>query len=345
MATADLIQQIQAVLAEAEPQIKACSTPEELANTKASILGKKGSLGNILKGLKDVPGEDRPKVGAEANKIRDQIQQIIDQRTDAIQQAKIAQKISAEKIDVTLPGYARRLGARHPLTQTIEQMIGVLRKLGFSVVDGPEVETDFCNFEALNFPADHPARDMQDSIYIQPGVLLRTQTSTMQIRTMLGDKPPIKVVAPGAVYRNEAVDATHSTMFHQVEGLYVDENVSMAELKGTLEFFAREFFGAKTKIRLRPSFFPFTEPSVEVDVSCIFCGGKGCGICKQSGFIEVLGAGMVNPNLYGFVGYEPGKYTGFAFGMGVERIAMLLYGIDDIRLFYQNDVRFLEQFV
>ena len=338
----------------AEPEFKQAESLSTLNDLRTKYLGKKGAVSDVLKSLKDVDGKDRPRVGEAANLLRDKLGQLFDATRAKLEAAEIAARVERERIDVTLPGRKRQPGARHPLIQTRGRLLQAFTKLGFSVVEGPEIDTDFCNFEALNIPADHPARDDQDSLFVREGIVLRTQTSSVQIRTMLSQEPPIKVVAPGAVYRKDDVDATHSPMFHQIEGLYVDKNVTLEELKGTIEFFCKELFGSRTEIRLRSSYFPFTEPSVEADASCVFCSGKGCRVCKQTGWIEILGAGMVNPALYEKVGYQAEhkgptyperKYSGFAFGLGIERFAMMLYGIDDIRHFYENDVRFLEQFV
>ncbi len=321
------------------------ATVEDLFQFKSKFLGKSGALSEVLKGLRDASPEDRPKIGALANQLRDFFEQAIGERLRALEEVEINKKLQSERIDVTLPGRRKHMGAVHPLVQTQDRIIDVFTRLGFALITGPEVETEFCNFEALNVPADHPARDMQDTLYLKSGPLLRTQTSAMQVRAMLAQKPPLRLVMAGAVYRSESVDATHSAMFHQLECLCVDKNITMEQLKGTLEFFAKEMFGAKTKIRLRGSYFPFTEPSVEVDCSCVFCSGKGCRVCKQSGWIEILGAGMVNPAVFEKVGYAPGEYTGFALGMGIERVAMLLHDIHDLRLFYENDIRFLRQFL
>lgn len=321
------------------------SSMDELLQFKAKFLGKSGALSEVLKGLKDVSAADRPKIGGIANQLRDEFEKGVQARISEFENLEIEKKLSSERIDVTLPGRRKHIGGVHPLVQTQDRIIDIFSRLGFALITGPEVETDFCNFEALNVPADHPARDMQDTLYLKQGNLLRTQTSAMQIRAMLAQKPPLRFVMAGAVYRSESVDATHSAMFHQLECLCVDKNVTMEELKGTLEFFAKEMFGAKTKIRLRGSYFPFTEPSVEVDCSCVFCKGKGCKVCKQTGWIEILGAGMVNPAVFEKCGYAPGEYSGFALGMGIERIAMLMHDIHDLRLFYENDLRFLGQFL
>ena len=317
---------------------------EDLFQFKSKFMGKTGALSEVLKGLKDAAPADRPKVGGLANELRDAFESGIQARLRELEDVEIGKKLQAERIDVTLPGRRKHMGGVHPLVQTQDRIIDIFTRLGFALVSGPEVETEFCNFEALNVPADHPARDMQDTLYLPSGSLLRTQTSAMQIRAMLAQKPPLRLVMAGAVFRSEKVDASHTAMFHQLECLCVDKAVTMEELKGVLEFFAKEMFGAKTKIRMRGSFFPFTEPSVEVDCSCVFCAGKGCKVCKQSGWIEILGAGMVNPAVFEKVGYAPGEYSGFALGMGIERISMLIHDINDIRLLYDNDLRFLEQF-
>jgi phenylalanyl-tRNA synthetase alpha chain len=330
---------------EFEKGLSGPKSSEELILFKNKFLGKSGALSEVLKGLKDVAAQDRPKIGGLANQLRDAFEKAVAARLVDFENAEIEKKLSSEKIDVTLPGRRKHIGGVHPLMQTQDRIIDIFTRLGFALISGPEVETDFCNFEALNVPADHPARDMQDTLYLKDGHLLRTQTSAMQIRAMLAQKPPLRFVMAGAVYRSESVDATHSAMFHQLECLCVDKNVTMEELKGTLEFFAKEMFGAKTKIRLRGSYFPFTEPSVEVDCSCVFCKGAGCKVCKQTGWIEILGAGMVNPAVFEKVGYPSGEYSGFALGMGIERIAMLVHDIHDLRLFYENDLRFLSQFL
>lgn len=340
----NIIDKLNALKVEFEKGIVAVSTLDELLQFKAKFLGKTGALSEVLKGLRDASPEDRPKVGGLANTLRDSFEAGVQARLKDFENAEIEKKLKAERIDVTLPGRRKHMGAVHPLVQTQDRIVDIFARLGFSLISGPEVETEFCNFEALNVPADHPARDMQDTLYVKNGHLLRTQTSAMQIRAMLAQKPPLRLVMAGAVFRSENVDASHTAMFHQLECLCVDKHVTMEELKGVLEFFAREMFGAKTKIRMRSSFFPFTEPSVEVDCSCVFCAGKGCKVCKQSGWIEILGAGMVNPAVFEKVGYVPGEYSGFALGMGIERVAMLLNDINDIRHFYDNDLRFLEQF-
>lgn len=331
--------------AEFETGLPKVSTLDELLVFKSKFMGKSGALSEVLKGLKDVAPADRPKVGGLANQLRDLFETAAQARLQEFENKEIEKKLSSEKIDVTLPGRRKHIGGVHPLVQTQDRIVDIFTRLGFSLITGPEVETDFTNFEALNVPPDHPARDMQDTLYLKQGHLLRTQTSAMQVRAMLAQKPPLRLVMTGAVFRSESVDATHSAMFHQLECLCVDKNVTMEELKGTLEYFAKEMFGAKTKIRLRGSYFPFTEPSVEVDCSCVFCKGSGCKVCKQSGWIEILGAGMVNPAVFEKCGYPAGEYSGFALGMGIERIAMLMHDIHDLRLFYENDLRFLSQFL
>jgi phenylalanyl-tRNA synthetase alpha chain len=294
--------------------------------------------------LGSLPAAERPLVGAAANEAKRELEQLVDERLAAAQDAERARERAAARPDLTLPGRRPPLGVVHPLRRVEDEIVDVFAGLGFSVVEGPEIETDYNNFEALNFPADHPARDMQDTFFLPGDRLLRTHTSPVQIRTMKSVPPPVRVIVPGRVYRRDIADASHSPVFHQVEGLAVDRNISMGDLKGTLELFAREMFGARSKIRFRPSFFPFTEPSAEVDVLCFLCGGDGCRVCKQSGWLEILGSGMVHPNVLRNVGYDPEDVTGWAFGMGIERIAMLKYGVDDLRLFFDNDLRFLRQF-
>jgi phenylalanyl-tRNA synthetase alpha chain len=300
--------------------------------------------------LKAAPGAAKREVGQRVNQLKQKVEAEVEAALARAQGG--GSKLDAEKIDVTLPGIRRPLGVEHPIVRTMNDIVKVFRDMGYSVGEGPEIESDYYNFESLNFPANHPARDTQDTIFIsgqenrpqRDRLLLRTHTSPVQIRSMEKMKPPLRIVIPGKVHRNDAPDATHSPMFHQVEGLAVDEHITFGDLKGTLDHAMKAFFGSGVKTRFQPSFFPFTEPSAEVAISCVFCGGKGCRVCKYSGWVELLGAGMVDPALYSYVGYDPGKYSGFAFGMGVERIAMFMYGIDDIQLFYHGDVRFLEQF-
>lgn len=327
-------------------EVKAASDLKQLNQVRVSYLGKKGPITEVLRGMGKLSAEERPKMGALANMIRETITKAIENKNDELENEAVAKKLEAETIDVTLPGRAISTGNRHPLTKIIEEIEDLFIGMGYKVAEGPEVEHDYYNFEALNLPKGHPARDMQDSFYITEEILMRTHTSPVQARTMEKHegKGPVKIICPGKVYRRDNDDATHSHQFMQIEGLVVDENITMGDLKGTLEVFAKKIFGADREIRLRPSFFPFTEPSVEMDISCKICHGDGCRVCKQTGWIEVLGAGMVHPNVLKMAGFDPKKYTGFAFGMGPDRIAMLKYGIDDIRHFYTNDIRFLKQF-
>ena len=311
---------------------------------KIKYLGKKGELTAVLRGMGSLTPEERPIIGQLANEVRADIEEALSQKIKALQAAALEQKLKSEKLDVTMPGTPTPMGHMHPLTQVQRELENVFIGLGFSIAEGPEVELDYYNFQALNIPENHPARDTQDTFYITENVLLRTQTSPVQVRTMEHQKPPIRVISPGRVYRSDALDATHSPLFHQLEGLVVDKGITMGDLKGTLEIFAKKMFGESTKIRFRPHHFPFTEPSAEVDVSCFVCGGKGCRLCKGEGWIEILGAGMVHPFVLSNCGIDPEVYSGFAFGLGLERITMAKYGIDDIRLFYENDERFLEQF-
>ena len=319
-----------------------------LNDLRVAVLGKKGELTDILKGMKDLTNEERPKIGALANELRDEITGLLESKKTVIEAAIITQKLANESLDVTLPGKKVAKGNRHILTQTTEEIEDIFLGMGYKIVDGYEVETDYYNFERMNLPKDHPARDMQDTFYITPEVLLRTHTSPVQARTMDAHDfttGPRKMISPGRVYRRDTDDATHSHQFHQIEGLVIDENIAMSDLKGTLDMLVKKMFGAERKIRLRPSYFPFTEPSVEADISCFKCGGKGCNVCKSTGWIEVLGAGMVHPNVLEMAGIDSTKYSGFAFGLGQERIAMLRYGINDIRGFYLGDARLSEQFI
>ena len=318
-----------------------------LNNLRTVMLGKKGELTEILKGMKDLTNEERPVIGALANAFRDEFGAKFEAKKLEIEQAVMNAALESETLDVTLPGKAQKKGSRHILTQTQEEIEEIFLGMGYEIVDGYEVETDHYNFERMNLPKDHPARDMQDTFYITNEVLLRTHTSPMQARTMDDhdfSKGGLRMIAPGRVYRRDTDDATHSHQFHQIEGLVVDKNITMADLKGTLDLVMKKMFGQERELRWRPSYFPFTEPSVEVDISCFKCGGKGCNVCKHTGWIEILGAGMVHPNVLEMSGLDSSVYSGFAFGLGQERIAMLRYGINDIRGFYQGDVRFLEQF-
>ena len=312
----------------------------DLERIKNEFLGRKGVLNDLFGRIRDVEPARKGEFGGKVNQLKQEIHDAIESLINAQGSTDTGQS----GIDLTLPGVSYEKGTLHPLEQTLRDIKKIFHRLGFAVSEGPEIETEWRNFDALNFPPEHPARDMQDTFFLKNGSVLRTHTSPVQIRLMMEDKPPIRSIMPGRVYRNEAIDAGHYCLFHQVEGLYVDEGVTHGELKATLELFCKEYFGSDVKLRFRPSFFPFTEPSNEVDVSCFNCGGKGCNVCKKTGWLEILGCGMVDPNVFESVGYDSEKYTGYAFGMGVERIAMLKYGINDIRLFFENDVRFLKQF-
>ena len=336
---------VDAIAREAREAVAAARTAAELEQIRVKYLGRQGALTQLLRSLGTLPADQRPQVGAAANEAKRELEALVEARLVTAQEAERAQVRAATRPDLTLPGRRPPLGAAHPLRTVEDEIIEVFAGLGFSVVEGPEIETDYNNFEALNFPPDHPARDMQDTFFLPGDFLLRTHTSPVQIRTMQAQRPPVRVIVPGRVYRRDIADASHSPVFHQVEGLAVDRDISMGDLKGTLELFARELFGPRSKIRFRPSFFPFTEPSAEVDVLCFMCGGDGCRLCKQSGWLEILGSGMVHPNVLRNVGYDPEDVTGWAFGMGIERIAMLKYGVEDLRLFFENDLRFLGQFV
>ena len=315
-----------------------------LEQIRIQYLGKKGELTSVLRGMGALSPEERPIVGQMANDVRAEIETALKAKAEIQKNAELERKLIAEKIDVTMPSAVPAPGKLHPLTQVQRTIEDIFIGMGFSIAEGPEVEYDYYNFQALNIPENHPARDTQDTFYITENILLRSQTSPVQVRTMENQKPPIRIISPGRVYRSDAVDATHSPLFHQIEGLVVDKGITMGDLKGMLETFAKTLFGNDTRLRFRPHHFPFTEPSAEVDVSCFVCGGKGCRVCKNEGWIEILGAGMVHPYVLSNCGIDPNEYSGFAFGMGVERIAMKYYGIDDMRLLYENDVRFLEQF-
>ncbi len=316
----------------------------ELEQMRVAYLGKKSELATVLKGMASLTAEERPIIGQLGNSVRNAIEEAFENAKKRVTELETLKKIEAEKLDVTLPASKLATGTLHPLTKVQAQLEDIFLGMGFTIAEGPEVETDYYNFTALNTPEFHPARDVQDTFYITDKVLLRSQTSTTQVHAMEQNRPPIRVISPGRVYRSDAVDATHSPMFHQCEGLVIDKGITMADLKGTLETFAKAMFGDKTEIRFRPHHFPFTEPSCEVDVSCFVCGGKGCSVCKGEGWIEILGAGMVHPNVLRMSGIDPEVYSGFAFGMGIERIVMTKYGISDMRLLYENDVRFLSQF-
>ena len=315
--------------------------PEEL---RVRFLGKKGKLTAVLRGMGSLSAEERPVIGQLANEVRSALENALNEKAAELKEKKLERQLRHEKLDVTMPGSALPMGHQHPLTRVQREMEDIFIGMGFQIAEGPEVEYDYYNFQALNIPENHPARDTQDTFYITDNILLRSQTSPVQVRVMEKQKPPIRVISPGRVYRSDALDATHSPLFHQMEGLVVDKGITMSDLKGTLETFAKKMFGENTNIRFRPHHFPFTEPSAEVDVSCFACGGQGCRVCKGEGWIEILGAGMVHPFVLSNCGIDPEVYSGFAFGMGIERVAMKHYGIDDIRLFYENDRRFLEQF-
>ena len=331
-------------------RIHRCNSETEIEEVRVETLGRGGRLTAMLRGLKDLPAEERPQAGEQLNRSRKLFEEQIEERFREIKEQARSKALKDEWIDITLPGTRWERGRIHPLTLVMDEIIDVFSGMGFEIARGPDIEDDYHNFEALNIPPDHPARDMQDTFFVSSGMLLRTHTSPVQIRTMESRKPPLQIIVPGAVYRHDD-DATHSPMFHQVEGFMVDRHITFADLKGVLTHFLQQIFSQDTGVRFRPSFFPFTEPSAEIDIQCLICGGKGtvlagqtCRVCKATGWLEILGAGMIDPQVFRFVGYEPEKFSGFAFGMGVERIAMLKYGIDDIRLFFQNDLRFLRQF-
>ena len=343
-------ERLESIKQEAIKQIQASDVPEKLNDVRVKFLGKKGELTAVLKGMKDVAPEERPKVGQLVNETRAAIEELLDETKKKMDAAIREEKLKQEVIDVTLPSKKNTVGHRHPNTIALEEVERIFIGMGYEVVEGPEVEYDLYNFEKLNIPADHPAKDEQDTFYINKDIVLRTQTSPVQARVMEQGKLPIRMIAPGRVFRSDEVDATHSPSFHQIEGLVVDKNITFADLKGTLEEFAKQLFGPETKTKFRPHHFPFTEPSAEVDVSCFKCGGSGeieghsCRFCKGSGWIEILGCGMVHPHVFEMCGIDPEEYTGFAFGMGVDRITMVKHKIDNIRLLYDNDKRFLEQF-
>ena len=344
----NLIAALESLAPELEKGLTQASTVSELEELRVDFLGRKGRLAQIMSRLPELLPEERPAMGKAANEVKERLNDLFSAKKDTLDKSLENARLS--RFDATLPGRLPWQGTRHPITQVIEEICDVLQGIGYDVVDGFEIETDFHNFEALNLPKEHPARDMQDTFYVTDSVVLRTHTSPMQVRTMLErKKPPLAIIAPGKVYRRDS-DITHSPMFHQIEGLYVDKNVTFRDLRGTLTMFVRQLFGPEMSVRFRPSFFPFTEPSVEVDISCIMCGGKGhignapCRVCKTTGWVEVLGCGMVDPNVFKAVGFDPEECTGFAFGLGVERVAMLKYGIGDLRLFFANNVQFLQQF-
>jgi len=337
-------EKIQKIKELVEENLAVAADLEALENIRIKFLGKKGELTAVLKGMGALSAEERPVIGALANEVRAFLETEIDNKKAELLKKQRAEKLRSEVLDVTMPGRAQETGKLHPLTSVMNSVKDIFLGMGFQIADGPEVEYDYYNFEALNIPPNHPARDAQDTFYINDNVVLRSQTSPMQVRVMEKQKPPIRVIAPGMVYRSDAVDATHSPVFHQIEGLVVDKGITMADLKGTLEMFIKSLYGNETKVRFRPHHFPFTEPSAEVDVSCFVCGGEGCRVCKGEGWIEILGCGMVHPKVLANCGIDPEEYSGFAFGVGLERIAMRKFDIDDLRLFYENDLRFLKQF-
>ena len=336
--------ELEAIAKQALEELKGAQDLKVLDAVRVKYLGKKGELTAILKQMGKLSAEERPVIGQLANQVRADIDQMLEQTKTDLEAKALDIRLAGETLDVTLPGQKKPLGKKHPLTIVLDELKEIVVGMGFEIATGPEVELDYYNFEALNIPKDHPSRDTQDTFYISDNVLLRTQTSPMQIRTMEKKKPPIRIIAPGRVYRSDAVDATHSPLFHQVEGLVVDKGITMADLKGTLEVFVKRLYGDSTVVRFRPHHFPFTEPSAELDVQCFHCHGEGCSLCKGEGWIEILGCGMVHPQVLLNCGIDPEEYSGFAFGLGLERMVMMRYGIDDLRLFYDNDVRFLKQF-
>jgi len=340
MSENDLIQLVQETQKAFDQAFQDTVSSDDLENLRVSYLGRKGRVAGLFKSLSTVPPEEKKAAGQALNQLKQSLQARIDEKQAALTQDGPSQL----RFDTSLPGNWPAVGKYHPLTQVTREIKQIFQNMGFKVADGPEVESEYYNFEALNIPEGHPARDMQDTLFVDDGFVLRTHTSPVQIRTMESQAPPIRVISPGRCYRRDTPDASHSPMFHQVEGLCVDEGITFADLKGVILNFARQLFGSNVKIRFRPSFFPFVEPGAEYDFTCLICGGKGCRVCKGTGWVEISGAGMVNPKVFDYVGYDPEKYTGFAFGMGIERIAMLLYGVHDIRLFFENDVRFLKQF-
>ena len=336
--------ELEAIAKQALEELKGAQDLKVLDAVRVKYLGKKGELTAILKQMGKLSAEERPVIGQLANQVRADIEQMLEQTKTDLEAKALDIRLAGETLDVTLPGQKKPLGKKHPLTIVLDELKEIVVGMGFEIATGPEVELDYYNFEALNIPKDHPSRDTQDTFYISDNVLLRTQTSPMQIRTMEKKKPPIRIIAPGRVYRSDAVDATHSPLFHQVEGLVVDKGITFADLKGTLEVFVKRLYGDSTVVRFRPHHFPFTEPSAELDVQCFHCHGEGCSLCKGEGWIEILGCGMVHPQVLLNCGIDPEEYSGFAFGLGLERMVMMRYGIDDLRLFYDNDVRFLKQF-
>ncbi|OGP82242.1 MAG: phenylalanine--tRNA ligase subunit alpha [Deltaproteobacteria bacterium RBG_16_58_17] len=334
---------LKALREQAEAGLRKAETEEELQEIRTRYLGRKGLLTALLRNIGNVPSEERPQFGRQCNEVKESLSAGIDQLLAGLASSKREALLQCERLDVTLPGRGVRHGRLHPVTQVREEICRIFAGLGFSVVEGPEVELDYYNFEALNIPKDHPARDMQDTFYVEDNIVLRTHTSPVQVRIMEKRRPPVRILSPGRVYRRDS-DISHTPMFHQIEGLLVDRGITFGDLKGVLTVFLKQVFGEDTALRFRPSFFPFTEPSAEVDIRCVMCSGRGCRVCGQSGWLEILGSGMVDPEVFKNVGYDPEEFTGFAFGLGLERIAMLKFGISDIRLFFESDMRFLEQF-
>ena len=335
--------QVEKLLNEAKKALDAVDSLKELDDIRVRFLGKKGEITSLLKGLGSLSPKERPTAGHAVNRARKEIEDLLAKIKVVVQGEETERSLKSQIVDISLPGLVQERGTRHPVVRVMSEILDIFRGMGFSVRQGPEVEKDYYNFEALNIPKDHPARDMQDTFYVEEEIVLRTHTSPVQIRAMEQQDPPLRILSPGRVYRHD-YDVTHSPMFHQVEGFMVDEGVAFSDLKGVLIEFIHQFFGSEVPVRFRPSFFPFTEPSAEVDMGCVMCRGKGCRVCSNTGWMEVLGSGMIHPEVFRHVGYDPEKYSGFAFGIGVERIAMLHYGIDDIRLLFENDVRFLKQF-
>ena len=338
-----MIQQLEKHRQDLDARIGSCTSLDALKQMRIEFLGKKGYVSRFMKDLRSAPPEEKPALGKHINDLKEHAEQLLTEKAQELEQKSPGALAAADGIDVSLPGKKEISGSIHPITQVLEEITSIFFSLGFQVEEGPEIETDYYNFEALNIPKDHPARDMQDTFYIEEEVVLRTHTSPVQIHVMEKQKPPLRIIAPGKVYRCDS-DISHTPMFHQIEGLMVDENISFSHLKGVINIFLHQVFGKQTQVRFRPSFFPFTCPSAEVDIRCVMCSGKGCRVCSNSGWLEILGAGMVDPAVFKFVDYDAEKWTGFAFGLGIERIAMLKYGINDIRLFFENDLRFLKQF-
>ncbi|NLK21983.1 MAG: phenylalanine--tRNA ligase subunit alpha [Epulopiscium sp.] len=337
-------EKLQSILSQAMDRLNNAKELKSLDEIRIELLGKKGELTQVLRGMKDLSSEERPIIGQMANEVREAIETKLEETKNNLGKKVQEMKLKTETIDVTMPGRKTNMGRRHPMNLVVDEIKEIFLGMGYKIAEGPEIETEYYNFEALNIPEEHPARDEQDTFYINKNFMLRTATSPIQVRVMEKQEPPIRIICPGKVYRSDEVDATHSPVFHQLEGLVVDKNITFADLKGALEVFAKELFGDKVKVRFRPHFFPFTEPSAEMDVSCVACGGEGCRVCKGSGWIEVLGCGMVHPKVLKMAGVDSDVYTGFAFGMGLERLAMSKYGVKDLRLFVENDVRFLSQF-